>query len=51
MILPVNKRLEATPVAAANAETRNMIETWGALHAGRSALGLAATLAYLWAMT
>ena len=51
VILPVNKRLEATPVAAANAETRNLIETWGALHAGRSALGLAATLAYLWAMT
>ncbi len=51
VILPVNKRLEATPVAAANEETRNMIETWGALHAGRSVLGLAATLVYLWAMT
>jgi hypothetical protein len=51
VILPVNKRLEATPVAAANAETRSMIETWGMLHAGRSALGLAATLVYLWAMT
>ena len=48
-ILPVNKRLEATPVA--NQETRNLIETWGLLHAGRSALGLAATLVYLWAMT
>jgi hypothetical protein len=48
-ILPVNKRLEATP--AANQETRNLIETWGMLHAGRSALGLAATLVYLWAMT
>ena len=41
-ILPVNKRLEATPVA--NQETRYLIETWGLLHAGRSALGLAATL-------
>ena len=49
VILPVNKRLEATPVA--NQETRNLIETWGLLHAGRSALGLAATLVYLWAMT
>ena len=29
---------------AANAETRDLIETWGLLHAGRSALGLAATL-------
>jgi hypothetical protein len=51
VILPVNKRLQATPVVAANQETRNMIETWGMLHAGRSALGLAATLVYLWAMT
>ena len=50
VILPVNKRLEATPPDAANAETRGLIETWGRLHAGRSALGLAATLAYLWAM-
>jgi hypothetical protein len=50
VILPVNKRLEATPPDAANAETRGLIESWGRLHAGRSALGLAATLAYLWAM-
>ena len=50
VILPVNKRLQATPVAA-NEETRKLIETWGMLHAGRSALGLAATLVYLWAMT
>jgi hypothetical protein len=51
VILPVNKRLEATPLEAANAETRGLIETWGKLHAGRSALGVAATLVYLWAMT
>jgi hypothetical protein len=51
VILPVNKRLEATPAAAATQETRDLIETWGMLHAGRSALGLAATVAYLWAMT
>jgi hypothetical protein len=50
VILPVNKRLEATPSDAANAETRGLIETWGRLHAGRSALGLAATLIYLWAV-
>ena len=49
VILPVNKRLEATPPDAANEETRSLIETWGRLHAGRSALGLAATLVYLWA--
>jgi hypothetical protein len=51
VILPVNKRLEATPSEAANAATRVLIETWGKLHAGRSALGVAATLVYLWAMT
>jgi hypothetical protein len=50
VILPVNKRIEATPPDTANAETRSLIERWGTLHAGRSALGAAATLVYLWAM-
>jgi hypothetical protein len=49
VVLPVNKRLEATPPGSANAETRSLVETWGKLHAVRSALGLAATLVYLWA--
>jgi hypothetical protein len=48
-ILPVNKRLEVTLPDGANAETRALIETWGRLHAVRSALGAAATLTYLWA--
>ncbi len=47
VILPVNKRLEATPPTPPTHETRDLIETWGRLHAGRSALGLAATLVYL----
>ena len=50
VILPVNKRLNATPLDAANGETRDMIKTWGKLHAWRGALGLAATVVYLWAM-
>src|SRR5215813_5807441 len=50
VILPVNKRLEATAPDAANSETRELVEHWGALHAGRSALGAAATLVYLWSM-
>ena len=47
---PVNKQLEATPPERANAQTRALIEQWGQLHAGRSVLGAAATLIYLWAM-
>jgi hypothetical protein len=50
VILPVNKRLEATSPEAANGDTRALVEAWGRLHAGRSALGAAATLVYLWGM-
>ena len=50
VIMPVNRVLEATAVDAANAETRALIEKWGRLHAGRTALGIAATLVYLWAI-
>ena len=49
VIMPTNERLMATPEAAAGAETRALIERWGALHAGRSGLGVAAALAFLWA--
>ena len=49
VIMPTNRRLMDTPPAAATAETRRMLERWGALHAGRSALGLVATLIFLWA--
>lgn len=50
IIMPVNRALEATPVDFATAETRALIEKWGTLHAGRSALGVAATLVYLCAI-
>jgi hypothetical protein len=50
IIMPVNKVLEATAPEAADAQTRALIEKWGTLHAGRSALGVAATLVYLWAI-
>jgi Anthrone oxygenase len=49
VIMPTNRRLMDTPPEAATAETRQLIERWGALHAGRSALGLVATLIFLWA--
>ena len=48
-IMPTNERLMATPDAEAGAQTRRLIERWGRLHAGRSALGAASTLAFLWA--
>jgi hypothetical protein len=47
IITPVNRRLKAADLA--QAETRGLVERWGRLHAVRSALGLAATLFYLWA--
>jgi Domain of unknown function (DUF1772) len=50
VILPVNKRLEAMAPESADAAPRALVETWGKLHAGRSALGLAATLVYAWAL-
>jgi hypothetical protein len=49
-IKPVNDRLKATEVENAGTESRALLARWGRLHAGRSALGLAATLAYLWAL-
>jgi len=49
VIMPTNCRLMNTSAEAATAETRRMLERWGALHAGRSALGLVATLIFLWA--
>jgi hypothetical protein len=49
VIMPTNRRLMNTPTEEATAETRRMIGRWGILHAGRSALGLIATLVFLWA--
>src|SRR6266446_495409 len=49
VIMPTNRRMMDAPPEAATAETRRLIERWGTLHAGRSALGLVATLILLWA--
>jgi anthrone oxygenase-like protein len=49
VILPINKRIAAISPDAGVTEARDLIETWGRLHAGRSLLGFAATLVYLWA--
>jgi len=49
MIMPTNRRLMDVSPGSATAETRRLIERWAALHAGRSTLGLLATLIFLWA--
>ncbi len=48
-IMPTNERLMATEPAAAGPESRALVERWGSLHAARTGLGLAASLAFLWA--
>jgi Anthrone oxygenase len=48
-VMPINKQIEAKPAGQGTDTTRGLIEKWGRLHAVRSALGVAATLAYLWA--
>ena len=49
VIMPTNRTLQANDPGNAGPETRRLIEAWGTLHAGRTALGLAATLIFLWA--
>jgi hypothetical protein len=48
-IMPTNNKLMATGPAAAGPESRAMIQRWGSLHAGRTALGFTASLTFLWA--
>jgi hypothetical protein len=49
VIKPVNDRLHAIPAEQASADARAMVVSWGHLHAGRSALGIAAILLFTWA--
>jgi anthrone oxygenase-like protein len=51
IIAPLNSRLMATDPAAAGPEARARLNAWARLHAGRSALGLAAVGIFLWAAT
>jgi hypothetical protein len=43
VIKPVNDKLKAADPIGAGAQTRVLIERWGWLHAGRTALGALAT--------
>jgi hypothetical protein len=49
VIMPTNNRLMATAPEQAGPESRKLIETWGHLHAVRTALGFLATAVFLWA--
>jgi hypothetical protein len=49
-IKPTNNKLNAIAAGAAGPQSRSLIETWGRLHAVRTALGIAASLAFLWAL-
>ena len=48
-IMPTNNALMARDPASAGPDSRRLMDKWGRLHAGRTALGLAATLIFLWA--
>ena len=51
VIMPTNAALKETPEAQAGAETRALMENWGRMHGVRTALGMAATLSILWALS
>ncbi len=46
-IMPTNNKLMAMDAGTATPEVHGLIETWGYLHAVRSALGVVATLIFL----
>ncbi len=47
-IMPINRKLKAIAENDAGPQSRAMLETWARLHSVRTALGVAATVAYLW---
>ena len=50
-IAPTNKKLNAIAANDAGPASRALVENWGRLHAVRTVLGIAATFAYLWALS
>jgi hypothetical protein len=47
-MLPTNHKLLAPGRDVGSAETRTLLESWGKLHAVRTALSLLATVLYMW---
>jgi hypothetical protein len=50
-IMPTNRILMATDLAAAGGESRALLTRWNALHAVRTGLGGLATLSFLYALS
>lgn len=50
VIMPTNHKLLAPGRDFSSSETRALLVRWGRLHAGRTALGLAGTVIFIWAM-
>jgi uncharacterized membrane protein len=48
--MPTNNALMAIDPASAGPDSRELIHKWSKLHAVRTALGLAATLIFIWAL-
>ncbi|QPC92347.1 DUF1772 domain-containing protein [Mesorhizobium sp. INR15] len=48
VMMPANRVLEAMNAGATNPQARALIVRWGNLHLVRAALGVLATLAFLW---
>ena len=46
----VRNEFEVDVAAAADGSSRQLLEKWGRLHAVRTAFGIAAAAAYLWAL-
>lgn len=49
-IMPTNHKLKAIAENDAGPTSRAMLDVWGRLHAVRTMLGTAATIAYIWAL-
>jgi hypothetical protein len=49
-IMPLKTALMSIDLASAEGKSRLMVEKWGRLHAGRSALGVLSLLTFLWAL-
>jgi hypothetical protein len=50
LIMPTNNELKKMTLAEAGPRSRELVERWGRLHLGRTALGLTGTALFFWAL-